>query len=195
MSKNQFAELAVFAGLVVAGSAVSLSFQDIPNFAPIAALSLFAGYYFRSFVLAICVPLTVLAVKDSVIGTYDWRLMTLVYGTLLAPVALRGILRSRFVIDGARPSLTAYAFGGLVGCSLLSSVAFFVITNFGCWAMTSHYESTWTGLVECYVAAIPFFRNTLAGDLFFSTATFGGLAAVRLMFANVATRKVESIHS
>lgn len=57
--------------------------------------------------------------------------------------------------------------------SLSASVSFFVISNFSVWAVWNMYPKTLGGLVECYVAAVPFFRNTLAGDLFFSAVLFG----------------------
>jgi len=55
-------------------------------------------------------------------------------------------------------------------------VLFFVLTNFGVWALGALYPKTLTGLTECYVVAIPFFRNALLSDLFYSALLFGGLA-------------------
>jgi hypothetical protein len=59
---------------------------------------------------------------------------------------------------------------------LASSVLFFVITNFGVWAFDAFYPKTWEGLIACYVAAIPFFQNTLIGDLLYTAVLFGGFA-------------------
>ena len=64
----------------------------------------------------------------------------------------------------------------LVGCSLTSSLLFFVATNFACWLVSSWYPRSLAGLWQCYVAAIPFFRYTLMGDLFFAGVLFGGYA-------------------
>jgi hypothetical protein len=55
-------------------------------------------------------------------------------------------------------------------------VLFFVVTNFGAWATGMLYPLTWEGLVACYVAAIPFFGNTLAGDLVYTGLLFGAFA-------------------
>ena len=57
----------------------------------------------------------------------------------------------------------------------MGALVFFSVTNFGVWAFTPLYPKTVNGLIECYVAAIPFFWNTLAGDLVYSTVLFGGL--------------------
>ncbi|MDX1666478.1 MAG: DUF6580 family putative transport protein, partial [Saprospiraceae bacterium] len=61
----------------------------------------------------------------------------------------------------------------LLGSSLLASVVFFLITNFGVWAGSPLYPPTAEGLAACYIAGIPFFWNTLLGDLFFTGALFG----------------------
>jgi hypothetical protein len=62
----------------------------------------------------------------------------------------------------------------VAGASLTASISFFVVSNFAVWAVwRDMYPATWNGLMACYVAALPFFRNTLASDLFFSAAFFG----------------------
>ena len=60
--------------------------------------------------------------------------------------------------------------------ALVSSVLFFGVTNFGTWALSGMYPLTFAGLTACYVAAIPFFQNTLAGDLLYAGLLFGGFA-------------------
>lgn len=59
---------------------------------------------------------------------------------------------------------------------LISSVLFFVLTNVGVWATSGLYPRTMIGLVTCFTAALPFVRNTLAGDAIYATALFGGFA-------------------
>jgi hypothetical protein len=71
----------------------------------------------------------------------------------------------------------------IAGAALLSSVVFFVVTNFGVWAFDSLYPKTLPGLVACYVAAIPFFRNTLLGDLMYTAILFGGFRLLETRFA------------
>jgi hypothetical protein len=70
----------------------------------------------------------------------------------------------------------------IAGAAFASSILFFVLTNFGMWLFSGLYPLTLEGLVACYVAAIPFFQNTVAGDLFFTALLFGGFAlAERLL--------------
>ena len=60
--------------------------------------------------------------------------------------------------------------------ALASSVLFFVVTNFGVWATQGMYPMSLEGLVACYVAAIPFFQNSLLGNAFYTSVLFGGFA-------------------
>jgi len=67
------------------------------------------------------------------------------------------------------------------GVALSSSILFFVITNFAAF-LSGMYPISWTGLVSCYVAAIPFFQNTVASNLIFSGLLFGGFALIEKKF-------------
>jgi hypothetical protein len=64
-------------------------------------------------------------------------------------------------------------FWRVVAAALTSSVSFFLISNFAVWVAGNMYPHTYSGLIVCYTAAIPFFRGTLESDLFFSVAFFG----------------------
>ena len=133
-----------------------------PNFAPIAALALFGGAHFADRRLAFAVPLAALFLSDAVLGFYPGMAAT--YAGFALVVFLGFGLRRR------------RTFGPVVAAALAGSVLFFVVTNFSVWAAGALYPRTAAGLVECYAAAIPFFRNTLAGDLFFTAVLFGGFA-------------------
>jgi hypothetical protein len=61
----------------------------------------------------------------------------------------------------------------VAGAAIGSAIVFFTVSNFGVWLGGHFYPKTFTGLVECYVAAIPFFRNDLAGNLAYSAVMFG----------------------
>jgi hypothetical protein len=176
MKRETAIEICVFVGLVLAGAASRIWFRDLPNFAPIAAMALFAGYFFRSSAVALAVPLSAMLLSDAVIGGYDWQMMLVVYSMLALPVAFRGPLRRWLPIEKGAFGGTLASGLGLVGCSLLSSVLFFLVTNFAWWPWSNLYEHNWTGLVRSYENALPFFRHTLCGDLFFATVLFGGYA-------------------
>lgn len=134
-------------------------FPHPPNFAPVAAIALFSGFFFRRYFILI--PMAVMLASDIFIGFYDWKLMAVVYGSF-ALISLFGILmrKNKSVVS-------------LVGYSLLGSVSFFILTNFAVWLFGQWYPHDFKGLAECYMMAIPFFKNTIAGDLFYSSIIFG----------------------
>lgn len=131
-----------------------------PNFAPIAAMALFGGTYLNK-KYALLVPLVAMVISDYFIGFYDLRLELMVWGSFLL-VGLLGLwIKKHKNIQN------------IIGATLLGSVLFFIITNFAVWAFSSWYPKTIQGLIRCYALAIPFFRNTILGDLFYVGAMFG----------------------
>lgn len=60
-----------------------------------------------------------------------------------------------------------------VGAALGSAVGFYIFSNLGVWLATDLYPHNWSGLIACYVAAIPFFGKGLASNLLFSAIFFG----------------------
>jgi hypothetical protein len=153
--------------LVVLG----LVFRLLPhpwNFMPISAIALFAGVYLGGF-YAFFLPLAAVFFSDIFLGFYDFKLMLIVYLSF----ALVG-----FVGLGVRrhKNLATVILG-----SLLASVLFFLVTNFAVWVFTPWYVKTFSGLIQCFIMAMPFFRNTLLGDLFYVTVFFGGYETVRFL--------------
>lgn len=133
-----------------------------PNFSPIGAMALFGGAYFGRRALAFVAPLGALLLSDAIIGFHAG--MPFVYGSVVL-IALIGWAVAR------RITLVSVA-----AAAVVSSVLFFAVTNFGVWLTSGMYAPTLSGLAACYVSAIPFFQNTLAGDLVFSALLFGGFA-------------------
>ncbi|MCB1305205.1 MAG: hypothetical protein KDK37_13040 [Leptospiraceae bacterium] len=138
------------------------------NFAPVAALGLMAGYLFASRSLGLGIVMIAMAASDLIMGFESLEMRLAVYGGLMVSVFAGRMLTNRsdkqFVI-------------GLPLTSVAASVAFFVISNLAVWAFSGMYDATAAGLGLCYVNAIPFFWNTLAGDLVYSGMLLG---AVRL---------------
>jgi hypothetical protein len=183
MNQRSRVELAVFLGLVALGATLRVQLRELPNFAPVAAVALFSGYFFRSRAAALAVPLSIMLISDAFIGSYDLRMMAVVYAALASPVLVRGLLR-RWLSFEERPVV---ACAGLLTCGLGASLFFFVVTNFATWIFFGTYEHTLVGLMHCFTQAIPFFRYTLTGDLLFATVLFGGYA-----FATYAARATSS---
>jgi len=132
------------------------------NVSPVAASALFAGMMLQRRWLALLVPLTAMALSDLFIGGDDWRVSAVVYAALTLPAVI-GILARRF--GPAR---------AVVPAALSCSFFFFVTTNFAVWAFSGMYSLDMAGLTQCYVAALPFLKYTVAGDLFWAAVLFGG---------------------
>ena len=176
MKRRTILEALVFILLVAFGIALRVHLQYMPNIAPVAALALFAGYFFRSYAVAICAPLAIMLVSDFFIGGYNGYMMIVVYAMLTLPVAMRGLLRRHLKLGSRRLSTALTAVAGLLACSLFSSLLFFAVTNLPAWLLFGMYEPTAAGLANCYLHALPFFRYTLAGDMLFVLVLFGGYA-------------------
>ena len=134
------------------------------NAAPVTAIALFAGTYLSKR-WGILLPLAIMVVSDALIlwhrtAPFNWMAFALA-GTL-------GWWLRR------RPTP-----GRILGASLAGSCLFFLVSNFGVWALEAMYPRTLQGLWECYLAGLAFFRNTVAGDLAYTALLFGAYAALR----------------
>lgn len=161
----QLPGILLIVGLIVIG-VVARFLPYPPNFSPIGAIALFAGATLGSRLRAALIPLTAMFLSDLWLGMHT--LMPVVYGCFLFNVWLGSRIQSRL-----RPLPIA-------GMSVAGAAFFFIVTNGACWFMA--YPATWTGMVSCYTLAIPFFQNTLMGDLFFSGVLFGSLALAQWRF-------------
>ncbi len=137
-----------------------------PNFAPIGAMALFGGSYLNK-KTALVLPLAAMVLSDFFIGFDSITSRLTVYGSFALIVLIGFWLRNRKSI------------GNIVLASITASVLFFIITNLAIWLAGSLYPKTFAGLVACYSAAIPFFRNTMAGDLFYTGVFFGSFELVK----------------
>lgn len=144
-----------------------------PNVTPLTAVGLFSGSKMpRS--LSIAVSLGALLLSDlalAYISGYPafgyWSLFTY-SGFLLI------VLAGYWIGENASALKT---FATLLG----SSLGFWLWTNFGIWATNDHglYSKTISGLLNCYVNALPFLANSIAGDLIWGSVIFLGFAFLR----------------
>jgi hypothetical protein len=130
------------------------------NFTPVGAVALFSGAMVRDRRLAFLLPVLVMLATDLINGFN--KLSPLVYASFLLSVLIgRFLIRKRNLMR-------------IGGATFLGSLQFFVITNFGVWAFLNSYPRTGAGLAVCYLAGVPLFWNTLAGDVTYATLLFGG---------------------
>ena len=157
--------------LLVILAAFSRLVPHWPNVTAVGALALFSGARLRRGA-SFAIPLAAMALSDLLIDFGSGRpLLTpvraAVYGGFAATVLLGRFLQHRSGI--AR----------LAALSLSSSVIFFAVTNLAMWVEGGIYPRSASGLAACYVAALPFFRNEIFGDLAWTAVLFGLDALIR----------------
>lgn len=144
-----------------------------PNVAPVSALAMFAAATLpRRW--SFTVPIGLMVVSDAVIGWYTWQVMVSVYLSFMGSLALGTWIRSKM-------NVTRIALATLAGSAL-----FFFVTNAASWAFETMYPHTLSGLGQSYLAGLPFFRNTVLGDLGYS-ALFFGLGALAMVYSRQRT--------
>jgi len=148
--------LAVFARLI----------PHAPNFAPVAAIAIAASLCLNK-KWSILLPIGALLISDLLIGFYDWKLMAVVYISF----GIIGVFSWWLKRHGD--------FLNVVATSLGASIFFFLSTNMAVWAFSAWYPKTMAGLALCLEAGLPFFRNTLTGDLSYTAVLCGGILLVR----------------
>jgi hypothetical protein len=155
--------------LAIIALAAALRIAPHPwNFTPVGAMALFSGAIIRDRRLAFFFPILTLFVGDIFIGFH--KLMPVVYASFLVSVAIGFWLRDRRTV------------GRITAATLLGAIQFFLVTNFAVWAFGLSYPRNSAGLLACYIAGIPFFWNTLAGDAVYAALFFGGFALAERLF-------------
>jgi len=129
-----------------------------PNFAPIGGLALFSGSHFKK-KIALLIPLAAMLISDVFLGFHNT--MIYVYASFFLAVLIGRLIKNN-------------RWRSLALASLTSSVLFFLITNFGVWLSYSMYPKTLAGLFQSYLMGLPFFRNTILSDFFYTFSFFYG---------------------
>ena len=153
------------------------------NFTPVAAALLFFGSRIpRKWTF---VPVVLFAGSDVLLNRlygYPLGVDLLITWAWYAAIVLLGS-----VLIGNKASVLRVG-----GSSLLASISFFVVSNFAVWAVWHNYPMTLAGLGECYAMGVPFFRNTVAGDLIFCAAFFGTAALIEMFSRHTAKNSLSA---
>lgn len=177
MNSSNFISKFWLLAIMILAAAFTRLIPHPPNFTAIGAIALFGGAYFTEKKFAFVVPLLAMLLTDLVIGFHNTMLS--VYLSFILIVGI-GILLSRNI-----------KIKNVIAASLLSSILFFVMTNFQVWVQSSLYSKNVAGLIACYVAAIPFFHYTVLGDLFFVGILFGLYQLLQFKFPTLVKIKVK----
>ncbi|MCY7350912.1 MAG: hypothetical protein LH606_09615 [Cytophagaceae bacterium] len=167
-------------------AAFSRLIPHAPNFTAVGAMALFGGAYFSRKSWALAVPLLALWLSDIVLNnvmyrqyypTFTLQVNPWTYGTFAVIVVLGAVLLKR-----VKPL-------NVVFTSVLASTLFFLMSNFSVWLGSGAFPQTPGGLMACYTVALPFFGNTLAGDLFWCGVLFGVFEFAKRRFPELSLQK------
>jgi len=162
---------------LIAVAIISRIVPHVPNFTAVSAIALFGAAQYDKKIMAFLVPITVLFLSDAILGFYSG--MEWIYITFIL-ITLSGFtLRNRVTIPR------------VIALSIISSLLVFIITDFGVWLGGGMYPHTWAGFIACYVAALPFLRNEIFGDLFYSGLLFGAFYLAQLKFPTLLKQRVK----
>ena len=141
-----------------------------PNFVPISALAIFAGAYLSKRI-ALFVPFLMMIVSDFFLGFYNLKLMAVVYASFLICVVVG------FWLKNNKKWYT------ILGSSFLTAFIFFFLTNLAVFVFSGWYPKTILGLADCFIMALPFFKNTLLGDIFYASVFFASFELLKIWVA------------
>lgn len=174
MDKNAGVRNAVVIGMIVLAF-VSRLLPHPDNFSPVASIALFGAAFFSRKYLAYILPLVAMFLSDLLVNNIiyaqwygEFRWFTPGFASIYGSFLLITLMGSTVLKKVSLPRV--------LGSSVGASIIFFLITNLGFWYAGELYPITWEGMLMSYTAALPFFDNTLAGNLVYSTVLFGGYA-------------------
>ena len=175
--------------LMIFVAAITRLMPHPPNFTPIGGMALFGAAYFTKKYWAFIIPIVALWFSDLIINNviypiafpqyYEgFTLLTTgwisIYGAF-ALIAVFGLF-----------ALKRINLPTVIGSSLVASTLFFLVTNVGVWMSTIAYPKTIEGLIACLGAGVPFFWNTLAGDLFYVALLFGSFEYIKSRYPKLS---------
>lgn len=164
--------------LMILAAALSRLLPHPYNFTPVAAIALFAGAKFENKALAFAVPIAALLLSDLFIGFYGMLEMLVTYSGFVAVVCIGFLVKNNQKLL----PLSMATFAG--------AVTFFLITNCSLWINPGLYPANFDGLIQGYVAGLPFFQNTLLSDIFYSVLLFGGFSLAERKYSGLRSYNV-----
>jgi hypothetical protein len=186
-SENVFSQRTLFIILAITFGALSRLLPHPSNFTAIGAIALFGGAYLTNRYLAILVPVIAVWFSDIVLnntvyaqaGQFVWfyegawlQYLSTALCAVLGIVMMKRVNAPRFI-----------------GSSVATALLFFVITNLGVWYGSAMYSKSLGGLMQCYIAGVPFLGWAVLGNLFFGAILFGGFELAGRRFPKLALRK------
>ena len=156
-----------------------------PNFSPIAAIGLFGAAHFAKKWHAFLVTLLGIWLSDLVINNYIYNSSGSEFVWFYSGFYWQYISYVLIILCGSLIFKNSISISNTLSGVISSSGIFFFISNFGVWATSSMYAKNFPGLVNCYIAGIPFISNTIISDLLFTTVLFGTYYLIQNEFTSL----------
>ncbi len=166
----------LFASAIILIAVVTRLIPHLPNFSPVLAIALFSGFFISNKRLAVLIPLTIMLLSDIIIGFHQSMLAVYLCFFLMVLVGFR--LSDK--INFTKAILATFA----------GSIVFFLVTNFYFWLFSGMYTMNYAGLVDCYVRAIPFYRNSILGDLAYMGVLYGSYQLFHRYVTSLSSAKI-----
>lgn len=169
-------------GFIIAAAASRL-IPHIPNFTAMESLALFSGAYLGWRVLAFLAPFVVWYASDLIINnTISRSFYPDVDGIVWYADYMPWVyISALFILFLGAKALRKWRPTTLAISSVVATLIFFVLSNFGTWMSGVLYPKNLVGLTECYIAALPFFKTSLISNLVFTAVFFGGYELVHYL--------------
>jgi hypothetical protein len=191
--KSESKKTLVLSGLFILFGAFSRMFTFLPNFSALESLALFGGAYIAMRYVAILIPLAAMFMSDLVINNtiarpffpsheglvifsdyMIWNTIAIVLIVLLGRLFLKKMNLLKGVL-------------GILGATAI----FWIISNIGAWLSSGLFPLTFAGMMENFVFALPFLKNSLLGNFAFGTLLFGSYELLTRSYPNLLMVKQE----
>jgi len=168
---------------MIVAAAASRFLPHPPNFTPLGGMALFGAAYFTKKYWAFLIPFAALWFSDIILNNVVYAQYQEGF-TLMPSYAIWTYVAFGAMILMGSQVLRKINIPTVVGASVAASLLFFFITNFGAWYLDPFhmFADDISGLGVALTAGLPFFWNTLAGDLVYVGAMFGGFEIIKNVY-------------
>jgi len=183
MKKNINIDLDKYGIVLIIIGILSRLVPHIPNVNPLISISLIAGRNFSSFIAFSVLFFTMFISDIGLALLFGYPIFS--YWTLFTYTGFIAITFISSKLKYSSKALPIYIF--------FSSFAFWIWTNFGVWLTSDMYYKTLIGLINCYIAALPFLGNSLLGDMIWGILILSILNSIKAKFYNKKFFKIKDV--
>ena len=168
---------------IILAAAFSRIVPHMPNFSPLSAISVFAAAHFADRRLSLAIPIAAAWLSDLFLSNVIYAQAGQAFAWFYPGFYWQYAAYLMIALTSLGLFRRAHTATKIVTASLLSGVIFFALSNFGVWFSGGLYPHNLSGLIACYLAALPFYQGTLLGDAVYGALLFGGFFLFQKQFS------------